>query len=134
MGEETFRLQDSAYPDEGSNLSSLQDTKSLLQALAAGGGELEEFSAFDWDSDGGYSRRTNYRSSNDTPDRPEGKESDTSPTPEPELTRQEHLEPVVEEERPLTPEVKEERPPSPKEEEKPPTPKEHQRPPTPEKE
>ena len=135
VAEETLRLQETAYPDEGSSLSTLRDTESLLQALAAGGGEPEAFSAFDWDSDGGYSGRTNYRSSNDTPDGPEGEESDTSPTLELELTRLEPQEPVAKEERPPTPEVEEERPPSPKEEEKPPTPKEQEeRPPTPKEE
>ena len=66
VAEETLRLQETAYPDEGSSLSTLRDTESLLQALAAGGGEPQAFLAFDWDSDGGYSGCTNYRSSNDT--------------------------------------------------------------------
>ena len=116
MAEESLRLQQTAYPDEGSSLSSLRETKSLLQALAGGDGETEAFSAFEWDSDGGYSVHTNYRSSNDTPDGPEDEESDTLPTSEPELTELEALD-RQRANQPLTPKEEEERLPTLKEEE-----------------
>ena len=142
MAEESLRLQQNDYPDEGSSLSSLREAESLLQALAAGEGESEAFSAFESDSDGEHGAHTNYRSCNEIPDGPEDEESDTLQTPEPELTRLEPPkpevehppEPEVEEERPPTPEVEEQRPLTPEvEEERPPTPKdEEQRPPTPE--
>ena len=118
MAEESLRLQQNNYPDEGNNLSSLREAESLLQALAAGEGESEAFSTFESDSDGEHSAHTNYRNSNDIPDGPEDEESDTLQTPELELTRLEPpelevehpSEPKVEEERPPTPEVEEQRP------------------------
>ena len=141
VAEESLRLQQNDYPDEGSSLSSLREAESLLQALAAGEGESEAFSAFESDSDGEHGAHTNYRSCNEIPDGPEDEESDTLQTPEPELTRLEPPEtevehppePEVEEERPPTPEVEEQRPLTPEvEEERPPTPKdEEQRPLTP---
>ena len=141
VAEESLRLQQNDYPDEGSSLSSLREAESLLQALAAGEGESEAFSAFESDSNEEHGADTNYRNCNEIPDGPEDEESDTLQTPEPELTRLEPPEtevehppePEVEEERPPTPEVEEQRPPTPEvEEERPPTPKdEEQRPPTP---
>ena len=141
MAEESLRLQQNDYPDEGSSLSSLREAESLLQALAAGEGESEAFSAFESDSDREHNAHTNYRSCNEIPDGPEDEESDTLQTPEPELTRLEP--PETEVEHPPEPEVEEERPPTPKDEEqRPPTPidekqrpltltDEEQRPPTP---
>ena len=124
VAEEALRLQQNAYPDEGSSLSSLREAESLLQALAAREGESKPFSAFESDSDKGYSAHTNYRSSNDTPDGPEDEVSDTLTTLEPEFTALETPEPPEPEvEQPLELPNKEERPPTPKdEEERPPTP------------
>ena len=85
VAEESLRLQQDFHPDEGSSLSSLREAESLLQALAAGEGDSEPFSAFESDSDGEYSAHSNYRSSHDTPDGPADEESDTSPTSKPEL-------------------------------------------------
>ena len=123
--EESLRSQQNSYPDEGSSLSSLREAESLLQALAAGEGESEAFSAFESDSDGEHSAHTNYCSSNDIPDGPEDEESNTLQTPEPELTRLEPTEtevehpsePEDEEERPPAPEVEEQRPLTPTDEE-----------------
>ena len=64
----------------------MKEAESILQALAAGEGNLEPFSAFESDSDGKYSAHSNYRRSHDTPDGPEDEESDNIPTPEPALT------------------------------------------------
>ena len=124
---ESLHGQQNSQPDEGSSLSSLRDAESILQALATGGGDSEPFSAFESDSDGECSAHSNYRSSHDTPDGPEDEQSDTLPTPEPELTELEAPDrqvadqlltppretPKEEEERPLTPKEEEGRPPTP---------------------
>ena len=83
---ESLRLQQNSHPDEGSSLSSLKEAESILQALAAGEGDSEPFSAFELDSDSEYNAHSNYRSSHDTPDGPEDEESDNIPTPEPAIT------------------------------------------------
>ena len=86
MAEESLRLQQDSHSNEGSNLSSLPEAESLLQALAAGEGDSELFSAFESDSNGEYSAHSNYRINHDTPDGPANEESDTLPTLEPEMT------------------------------------------------
>ena len=77
MAKELLGLQQNYYLDKGSNLSSLREAESLLQALAAGEGEFESFSAFESDSYGEHDAHTNYRSCNEIPDGSEDEESDT---------------------------------------------------------
>ena len=109
-----------------------------MRALATRAGDSEPVSAFESDSDGEYTAHSNYCSSHDNPDGLEDEESNTLPTPEPELTELEapdqqradqHSTPK-EEERPPIPKEEEERPKTPKEEEERPL-TEEERPPTP---
>ena len=70
VAEESLRLQHNPYPDEGSSLSSLRDTKSILQTLVVGERDLGAFSAIESDLDGEHSVQSNYRSSYDTREGP----------------------------------------------------------------
>ena len=89
---ESLRLQQNQHPDEGSNLSSLGETKSIMQALAVGEDDLEPFSAIELDSDGDHSAHLNYRSNPNTSDGLADEESDNLPTLELEITELESSE------------------------------------------
>ena len=127
-------VQQNSHPDEGSSLSSLRDAESILKALAIEEGDSEPFLSFDSYSEGKYSAHSNYRSTHDTLDGPEDKESDTLPTSEPQLPELEvpdrqradqHPTPKEEEGRPPTPEEEEDKRPPKEEEERPATPPTH---------
>ena len=81
--EEALWFQSQQFSDEGSSLTSLREAESILQTLAGGNGDVEAFATLESDSDSEESVASRYKSSHDTPNDPEGDESDDSSTPEP---------------------------------------------------
>ena len=83
VAEEALQFQSQQFSDEGSNLTSLREAKSILQTLADGDGDVEAFATLEVDSDSEESVTSCYRSNHDTPNDPEDDESDGSSMPEP---------------------------------------------------
>ena len=79
--EESLRLQNQQYTDEGSSLSNLRQVELILHNLTTRTRESEAFSNFESESDNEHSVQSNYRSSHDTPENPVEDGSEHTPTP-----------------------------------------------------
>ena len=81
--EEVLQFQSQQFSNEGSSLTSLRETESILQTLARGNGDAEAFATLESNSDSEESVESRYKSSHDTPNDPEDDESEGSSMPEP---------------------------------------------------